>query len=185
VPGEGVLTLVSMEAQPDKRSESEVVSKSASSAPGWAALGPWPLLGIALAGAVVLLAVQSILMAIFAGQSIWKTTWVLGAVFMGRDVLHWPAVFDFAACTAALTALYPTTLVCAVLLSGLTCRVTLKWAILAGAVVGGLFYIGDLYGFTRLFPWLVQERNGMAAASLVILGVVTAWLLRQASAELA
>jgi hypothetical protein len=143
-------------------------------------LGLGELLGIALAGAGVLLGVQSVLMAVFAHESLWKTSWVVGAVFMGTEVLHWPAVFDLAPITAALTALYPTALACALVLGAATHRLGLKWAILAGGVAGGLFYFGDLYGMTRLFPWLAAERNWMAVVSHLVFGGATAWLLQRA-----
>ncbi len=149
-----------------------------------AGLEPGRLLGLALAGAGVLLGVQSILMAIFAQESVWKTSWVVAAGFMGTEVLHWPAVFDLAPITAALTALYPTALVCAVLLYPATHYLGLKWSILLGGLAGGLFYVGDLYGLTRLFPWLVQERNWMAVVSHLVFGGVTAWLLQRAREEI-
>jgi hypothetical protein len=143
-----------------------------------ASLLPGQLLGPALAGAGVLLAVQSVLMALFAHQSVWKTSWVVAAIFMGPEVLHWPPVFDFAALTAALTALYPTALVCGVVLCLATRRLGLNYSLLVGGLIGLLFCPIDLYAPTRLFPWLAEERNWMAPLSYLLFGGVTAWLLR-------
>jgi hypothetical protein len=143
------------------------------------------LLRVALAAAAVLLGVQSVLMALLAHQSVWKTSWVIAAVFMGPVVLHWPAVFDLAAITAAMTALYPSSFLCVLLLSGVVQRLSPKWAILIGALVGFLFYLVDLYGLTGLFPWLAGELNGMAVLSHLVFGGVAAWLLARAGEEFA
>ena len=84
--------------------------------------GPGQLLGIALAGDGILLALHSVFVGIFAHECLWKTSWIVGTVLMGPEVIHWPSVFDLAPITAALTALYPTALVCALMIYGLTHR---------------------------------------------------------------
>ena len=119
-------------------------------------------------------------MAIFAHQDVWKTSWMIAAVFMGREVLHWPAVFDMAAITAALAALYPSAFLCVLILLIAEQRRSVKRSILTGAMVGFLFYFVDLYALTRLFPWLAAERNWMAALSHLVFGAVAAWLLGRA-----
>jgi hypothetical protein len=138
------------------------------------------LLRVALVAAAVLLGVQSALMAIFAHQEVWKTSWVIAAVFMGPVVLHWPAVFDLAAITAAIAALYPTAFLCVLILLIVDQRQSVKWSMLTGAMVGFLLYFVELYVLTRLYPWLAAERNWMAAVSHLVFGGVAAWLLWRA-----
>lgn len=146
-------------------------------------LGPAEMLRIALSAAAVLLGVQSVLMCIFGHQNVWKTSWVIGAIFMGPEVLRWPAVFDMAAIAAALATLYPTSLLYVLILHGVAHGLSLKWSIPLAAVLGLLFFFVELYALTRWFPWLAEERNWMAVLSHLVFGGVTAWLLRRAAGE--
>lgn len=143
------------------------------------------ILRIALAAAGILLGSQSVLMSVFAHQNVWKTSWVLAAVFMGPEVLHWPAVFDMAAITAALAALYSTSLLCTLILFAVPHSLSPKWSIFLAAMLGLLFCCLELYGLTRWFPWLAQERNWLAVLSHLVFAIVTAWLLQRAGEELA
>lgn len=174
-----------MEAETSTRPNQNPAGECPPKPPLRASLGPGQLLWIALAGAGVLLGVQSVLMGVFGHESVWKTSWVVGAIFMGREVIHWPAVFDLAPITAAMTALYPTALVCALVLYGLTHRLPLNGAILTGVLVGALCYWADLYSLTPRYPWLAAERTWTTLVSYLVFGAVTAWLLRRANEELA
>ncbi len=137
------------------------------------------LLRFALGTAAVLLTAQTVLVCIVAHQSLWRTSWVLASVFIRKAVLNWPAVFDLAALTAALTAPYPIALTAALILCPLVGRLKLRHAILLGTVVGVVFFFVDLYGLVSFFPWLVLERSWMALLSHLIFGGITAYGLKR------
>jgi hypothetical protein len=169
-----------MASDQDLHPKTSVAAKATNRAPPHVFLGVEGLLRVALVAAAVLLGVQSALMAMFAHQDVWKTSWVIAAVFMGPEVLRWPAVFDMAAITAAIAALYPTSFLCVLILLIVEQRLSVKWSILTGVMVGFLFFFVDLHVLTRLFPWLAEERNWMAALSHLVFGGVAAWLLERA-----
>ena len=143
---------------------------------------PSHLLGIALGSAAVLLLTQSILASLFTGQSFWKTDWMIATVFMGSAVSRWPAVFDLAPITAALTALYPIALTVVLLLCTIVDRLNKARAMVAGSMLGLVFYFVDLYGLVGWFPWLVQERDWMMFVSHLVFGAAAAWLLVERAA---
>ncbi len=149
--------------------------KSQSPAP----LGLGSILGTALIASGALLAMEAILTALFTGQSGWKPFWTVVAIFMGPVVLHWPAVFDFGAISAAWTAVFIVSIGYAAILGW----VLLPWnwgrAVAVGAVFGVFFYFINLFGFAAVFPWLASERNWVTLASHVGFGAVAAWNLKR------
>lgn len=88
-----------------------------------------------------LLVTDSVLTALFTGQIAWRPTWVMASVFIGKAVLHCPAVLDFGTFTAAVAALYSFCF-CYTLILAL---VVLPWnqhrSGFAGAAVGVLCYV--------------------------------------------
>ncbi len=47
-----------------------------------------------------------------------------------------------------------------------------RWDLLAGAAYGLLIYAVNLYGFTLLFPWFAQVRDGVTLAAHVVFGLI-------------
>ncbi len=127
-----------------------------------------------LIAAATLLAADSFLTGLFTPQSIWKPSWVLAAIFMRKVVLHWPAVFDFGAISAALTALYIVSFGYVALLAWLILPWNWNRAVLAGGIWGLACYFVNFYLVTAWIPWLTSERNWIALVSHVLLGIVAA-----------
>ena len=131
----------------------------------------------ALCADAALLAGDSILTGLVAGHSVWRPTWVVASVFMGKVVLHWPPVFDLAAITAAMTALFPFCFCYALLLA----LVVLPWSLnrpcLAGAAFGALCYFASGYGLAHWRPWLSGERGWILLVSHVALGLTATGVL--------
>ena len=125
-----------------------------------------------------LLAAVSLLSGLFTHQNVWRTSWVVGAIFMGDVVLHWPAVFDFSALSAAFTALYIVALGYVLVLAWLILPWNWNRAVLAGGLWGCVCYCINLFGFTTWFPWLTSERNWIVFAGHLLFGVVAAHLLK-------
>ncbi len=130
------------------------------------------ILWAALSGAAALLATDAILSALFNAQGAWQPCWVLASVFMGQVVLHWPAVFDFGAITAALAALFPFCF-CYTLILAL---VVLPWighsAGFVGAAFGMLCYLPSHCGFSLWRPWLVGQGGWILFVGHLTLGLV-------------
>ncbi|HUC85496.1 MAG TPA: hypothetical protein VL970_09915, partial [Candidatus Acidoferrales bacterium] len=136
-------------------------------------------LAVGLIAATVSLATQSALEAFIAHQSVWKTSWIIGSIFMGSVVVNWPAVFDFAAITASVTALYPGTLVATFVLCGICPRVNLLPAVLIGATLGLAICFVEFHEVIPRFPWMSMEHNWLMAASQSVSGGTAAWLLKR------
>ncbi len=131
----------------------------------------------ALAADFTLLVTDSILTAIFTSHSAWHSTWVLASVFMGKVVLHWPAVFDFGAFTAAVTGLYPfcfcyTLILALVVLPWNLCR-----AASVGAVFGVLCYLPSIYGLALWRPWVTGERGWILVVGHAVFGLTATGVL--------
>jgi hypothetical protein len=139
------------------------------------------IFAVALMADALLLGVQSILSVVIDGEGLWRTSWVAGAVFMGADTAHWPAVFDFTAITAALAAIFPSSFAMAVCLALVLPRPTLEQSLLCEIGLGLLLYFVDVHVFTHWFPFLAQERNWWDILSHMIFGSGTAWLLTKIS----
>ncbi len=132
---------------------------------------------VALVADATLLVTDSIVAALFNGQGAWEPSWVLASAFMGKVVLHWPAVFDCAAMTAAAAALFPF-YYCYTLIFALF---VLPWnhrhTGFAGALFGALCYVPSLYGLTLWHPWLTQEHGWSFLIAHVASGAAAACLL--------
>ncbi len=134
---------------------------------------------VALAGAALLLAAQSGLSAVVQDQSFWKTSWMLASIFMGKEVIRWPAVVDFAALTAALTALYPVALAFILTLLLIPDGWRSRHTLLVGAVLGLAFCWINLQCMARCFPWLAGQWGWTAFASYAMSGAGTAWIWKR------
>lgn len=131
----------------------------------------------ALIADVTLLITDSILTGLFTGYSFWRPSWVLASVFMGKVVLHWPSVFDFAAITAAVTALFPFCYCYVLILALAVLPWNLNRATVAGAVFGALSYFPSVYGLSHWCPWLIDVRGWIFFTAHVVLGLMTTGVL--------
>lgn len=125
-----------------------------------------------------LLAVISLLSGLFMHESVWRTSWVLGAIFMSKVVLHWPAIFDLSALSAAFLALGLVSVTYVAILAWLILPWNWNRAALAGSVWGLVCYGVNLYVLTTWFPWLTSERSWMGLAGHLLFGVVAALVLK-------
>jgi hypothetical protein len=139
---------------------------------------PKAILWAAAFWTLVLMGIDGILTALFTHHSGYQFFWTLAAIFMGRDVLHWPAIFDFAALSAAWTALFIISVGYMGILGWLILPSTWKRPLLAGAGLGIFYYFVTLYSITRPFPWLATDRNWITLVSYIVAGAISAWWLK-------
>jgi len=143
-------------------------------------LGIHSIFWTALIADLMLLVTDSILTGLFTNQSVWRPSWILASACMGKVVMHWPAVFDFAAILGAMIALFPFCYCYALILATVILPWSQNLAITAGTVFGALCYFPSLYGLLHWRPWLIEARGWEFFIAHVVFGLMaTAVLLHR------
>jgi len=132
----------------------------------------------ALAADAALEAADAIVTGVGTGQSMWRPSWVLAAVFMGRGVLHWPAIFDFAAITAGMAALLPFCFCYTVVIGVVVSRCDLSVAGFAAVAGGVIFYFASRYGLSRWRAGVVAELGWPFLIGHIVLALTAMSALR-------
>jgi hypothetical protein len=130
-----------------------------------------------LAGILGMLAFTALQMAfawLLKGQSPWTPVHMIGATILGAGTLA-PA----GAIGLKLAAVTGTLLLVIAVFSGIVLAiVTRRLGMGAAMVVGALFslaaYYVDVYGLTRVFPWLADWRDWTGVVAYVVQGALTA-----------
>ena len=60
------------------------------------------------------------------------------------------------------------------IVSGLTARLRMPAALVAGSVFGAMLFVVNMYGFTALFPWFGASRDGITLVAHVAFGAIAA-----------
>lgn len=108
------------------------------------------------------------------GRSVWELPRMTAALLLGPGAGPPPDGFDAALVLvsegihAALSIFYSFVVADAV------CRLRARAAPLAGAAVGAVVYLVNLYGFTLLFPWFAQERGWAMFLGHLLFGATAA-----------
>ena len=101
------------------------------------------------------------------------------AIVMGPSALS-SAGSQAAIMLVATLVHFALSIVYGVIVSGLTARLRMPAALLAGGVFGVLLFIVNMYGFTAVFPWFVANRDGITLAAHVAFGAIAAGAYRVA-----
>lgn len=96
------------------------------------------------------------------------------AVLLGPGVLPPPASFDAAAMATATVIHFGLSLIYAALLAPVAQRLPPTAGLAAGALFGAAIYFVNMYGFTRLYPWFAQVRDGVTFATHIAFGALLA-----------
>ena len=101
------------------------------------------------------------------------------AIVMGPGALS-PTAPRAPVLLAATLVHFALSIVYGVIVSGLTARLRMHAALLAGGVLGLALFVVNMYGFTALFPWFAASRDGITLAAHIAFGVVAAGAYRVA-----
>jgi hypothetical protein len=96
------------------------------------------------------------------------------AMVLGRGVLPPPAAFDWVAMSAATVVHFALSIIYSMVLAGLISRCGMLWALFAGAGYGLALYGLNMYGFTIIFPWFAEARDGITLAVHAVFGICAA-----------
>ncbi|KVO92247.1 sodium:proline symporter [Burkholderia ubonensis] len=115
-----------------------------------------------------------------AVRNLYRDARLTAAIVMGRRVLGPPAGFEpLVMGMATLVHLFLSLAYTAVLAVAIH-RLSLRPALLVGAVFGLLLYGVNLYGFTEIFPWFVPVRGAITLAAHLAFGITAAAAYRLA-----
>jgi hypothetical protein len=93
---------------------------------------------------------------------------------MGRDVLPPPATFDLSVMLVATCVHFALSIGYGATVALIIARAGMGIALLIGAGFGAALYIVNLHGFTAIFPWFAEVRDGITFAAHVVFGVTAA-----------
>lgn len=93
------------------------------------------------------------------------------ALVLGSSVLPPPVTFDVDIMLAATLIHFMLSIAYAALLAPLIARLEAVPALLAGAGLGVMLYLVNLYGFTAIFPWFAQSRGWITLIAHGVFGV--------------
>lgn len=120
----------------------------------WAASG-WA----GLAGGGLLLVWELTAAPLFLGISPAEMIRRVAAIALGGPIPPSLTAFTGVVGLAAMVVHLPLSLIYARLLSGMIHRMRTRPAVIFGAAFGGALYFVNFYGFTALFPWLLDARG--------------------------
>ncbi len=107
-------------------------------------------------------------------SALFRDSRLAAAILMGRDVLPPPATFDLTVMLIAGCVHFALSIVYGTLLAIIISRAAMGMAVLIGAGFGAGLYGVNLYGFTAIFPWFADVRDGITFAAHVAFGVAAA-----------
>ncbi|TFW09291.1 sodium:proline symporter [Oxalobacteraceae bacterium OM1] len=106
--------------------------------------------------------------------TLWRDTRRAAAVLLGPTVLPPPDTIDLHVFAAAALVHLLLSSVYGLLQIVLARLVAPRAMALAGAVFGLAVFVMNMYGFTLLFPWFADDRDGITAAAHVVFGASAA-----------
>lgn len=126
-----------------------------------------------LIGGAVFLALEMILVPALLGGSMWGPPRMIAAIALGPRVLPSPPpppTFDAGVVGAAMILHFALSIVFATVLALGVSRIETGPAIGVGFAFGLVLYFVNFYGFTAVFPWFAQARNGVTLFTHLVFG---------------
>lgn len=137
-----------------------------------------------LAGIVGMLAFIALQMAcawLVKGQSPWTPLHMVGATILGAGALAPAGAIGMKLAAVAGTLLLVIAVFSGVVLALVTRRLGMGAAVVVGALFSLAAYYVDVYGLTRVFPWLADWRDWTGVVAYVVQGALTAGMYKAAT----
>ncbi len=125
----------------------------------------------AVAG-IAFIVMQAVLGSVISGESVWAPFHRIAAMVLGTVGLEDMDAFDSSVVVMALAVHLGLASLYGVILSYLIVEFSRGNAPWLGAVAGVLIYVVNFYGFTGLFPWMVEMRGPLTLFSHVVFGAL-------------
>jgi hypothetical protein len=138
-----------------------------------------------LAAAIVSTLVQVLLWGIFTDALpgiLWRDARLAAALVLGREVLAPASTFDAPVMLVATLVHFALSIVFAAVLAAVIARRPMAFALVTGAMFGGVLYAIDLHALTAFFPWFVVARGPITLAAHVAFGITAAVVYRAMTA---
>ena len=139
---------------------------------------PAAALAAAIAGTLVLV-VMLVLSSSVYDESVWKLPRMVAAILAGRGALDPDDEFSATLVPLAFLLHFGLALLYGFALASLVKDLPDTAAPWIGMAFGVALYFGNLYGFTKLFPWFAELRTLDTLAAHVLFGIVAATAYRQ------
>jgi hypothetical protein len=132
-----------------------------------------------LAGGAAVMLLDLLWSVIVHDASPWRTSYVIAAILLGRDVLQSPGYqFDLVIVLVSLVAHYGLGIVFGLILAAIMTPLRLDTsasrALVAGAVFGLVLHFVNFYGMVRFFPWFEELRGTATIVADLVFGIVAA-----------
>jgi hypothetical protein len=134
------------------------------------------------AGTISLAAMLTLSTALY-DESVWKLPRMVAAVVAGRGALQPDDEFSFTLIGLAVVVHFALALLYSLALATFVKDMPEAAAPWLGMAFGVALYFGNLYGFTRLFPWFAELRTLDTLAAHVVFGIVAATAYRHLASD--
>ncbi|HEY2907187.1 MAG TPA: hypothetical protein VGJ29_14895 [Vicinamibacterales bacterium] len=137
-----------------------------------------------LAGIVGMLAFTALQMAFawsLKGQSPWTPLHMVGATILGPATLAPAGAIGVKLAAVTGTLLLVIAVFSGVVLAVVTRRLGMGGAVVVGALFSLAAYYVDVYGLTRVFPWLADWRDWTGVVAYVVQGALTGGIYKAAT----
>ena len=104
-------------------------------------------------------------------DTLFRDARLAAAIVLGDRVLTPPSTFDWRIMIVATCVHFALSILYALILGAAVNALSLRAALVAGALFGLALYAVNMYGFTLLFPWFAITRDPITALAHVVFGV--------------
>ncbi len=125
-------------------------------------------------GGLVFVLLEMLMVSLFLHGSPWGPPRMIAAIVMGKAVLPPPGTFDVQIVLVALVVHFILSFIYAMVIGLVVSKMSYGLAVFIGLLGGGLLYIINFYGFTEIYPWFANARNGVTIFNHLLFGLLAA-----------
>jgi len=111
-------------------------------------------------------------------QSPWVPLHMIGAIGLGPSAMSPPDTFDLKIIGVAVVIHMALAVIYGIILAFIIMRMGMASAILTGALFGLALYYINFYGFTKMFPWFADARDGISIFTHIVQSALMAWIYK-------
>jgi len=111
-------------------------------------------------------------------QSPWMPLHMIGAIGLGSSAMSPPDTFDLKIIGVAVVIHMVLAVIYGIILAFIIMRMATGPAVLTGALFGLALYCINFYGFTNLFPWFADARDGISIFTHIVQSALMAWIYK-------
>jgi hypothetical protein len=146
---------------------------TAAHTPNWSAA-----IWASIIAGLVFAALEVVLVWAVQHQSPWVPLHMIGAIGLGSSAMSPPDTFDLKIIGVAVVIHMVLAVIYGIILAFIIMRMGMGAAVLTGAIYGLVLYYINFYGFTKVFPWFADARDGISIFTHIVQSGLMAWIYK-------